>query len=77
MNLARTQRDFRMHDIASRRTSFWRDSAFAAVLLAGLPLAACQTGPGGEVATIEAAQGSSENIDSLTAVITRLSLIHI
>jgi tetratricopeptide (TPR) repeat protein len=60
-----------MLDIAGRRTSFWRDSALVAVLLAGLPLAACQTGPTGEVATIEAAQGSEQNIESLTAVITR------
>ena len=59
----------RMHDIASRRTSFWRDSALVAVLMAGLPLAACQTGPTGEMATIEAAQGSEQNIASLTAVI--------
>ena len=43
----------RMHDIASRRTGFWRHSALVAVLLAGLPLAACQTGPTGEMATIE------------------------
>ena len=60
-----------MHDIASRRTGFWRHSALVAVLLAGLPLAACQTGPGGETAPIEAAQGSEQNIASLSAVIAR------
>ena len=36
-----------------------------------LPLTGCQTGPTGELTTIEVAQGSSENISSLTAVIDR------
>ena len=36
-----------------------------------LALAGCQTGPTGELATIEVAQGSSENISSLTSVIDR------
>src|SRR3954452_24043597 len=60
-----------MDDNASRRVSFWRSSLVFAALAAGLPLAACQSGPTGEMATIEAAQGSSENIESLTAVINR------
>src|SRR4051794_34251166 len=60
-----------MHDSASRRMSFWRCSVVGAALAAGLPLAACTTGPSGEMATIEAAQGSSENIESLTSVINR------
>src|SRR5689334_1843703 len=60
-----------MHDNASRRMSVWRGGVAFAVLVTGLGLAACQSGPTGEMATIEAAQGSSENIESLTAVINR------
>ena len=44
----------------------------AAVIAAGLGLSACQSsGPTGELATIDTAQGSEQNIASLTAVIAR------
>src|SRR5690606_4339360 len=42
-----------------------------AALFAGLFLAACQGGPSGELTTIDTAQGSAQNISSLTAVINR------
>ena len=53
-----------------------RDKALAVqrrwrIALPALPLAACQTGPTGELAPIETAQGSEQNIASLTAVIAR------
>ena len=55
---------------APRRTD---PSPSPSLLAAALALAGCQTatGPLGEVAAIDAAQGSSENISSLTAVIQR------
>ena len=42
-----------------------------AALIAGLALSACQSGPTGELTTIDTAQGSEQNIASLTAVIQR------
>src|SRR5690606_19229134 len=46
-----------------------RGLAFATLLVPGLALTACQTGPAGELASIDKAQGSSENISSLSSVI--------
>ena len=43
----------------------------ALALLSGLALAGCQSMPTGEPTTIDAAQGSDQNIASLTAVIAR------
>src|SRR5690349_9795636 len=49
-----------------------RSGAIVAALLAGALLSACQSsGPSGELATIDTAQGSQQNIASLTAVIQR------
>src|SRR5690606_11159960 len=50
-----------------------RSGLAACMIAAALALAGCQTatGPLGEVAGVDAAQGSSENIASLTAVIER------
>src|SRR5689334_23155811 len=45
--------------------------AIVAALFAGLLLSACQSGPTGELTTIDTAQGSQQNIASLTAVIDR------
>ena len=51
---------------------FSRSVPVAAILLAGAALSACSTsGTVGELSTIEKAQGSSENISSLSAVIDR------
>ena len=61
-----------MHDTQAAAPFLAADCVLVrAGLLAGLPLAACQTGPTGEVATIDVAQGSEQNISSLTAVIKR------
>jgi tetratricopeptide (TPR) repeat protein len=49
----------------------WRRSAMMALALAGLALSACQSGPTGELNKIDAAQGSTENISSLSSVIAR------
>src|SRR4029079_18619398 len=49
-----------------------RGCALTAALLSGLMLAGCQTsGPTGEFNNIDKAQGSSENISSLSPVIQR------
>src|SRR6186713_3187702 len=48
-----------------------RRAALALALLGGVALSGCQTGPTGELATIDTAQGSTQNIASLTAVIER------
>src|SRR5690606_27179277 len=50
-----------------------RDGLAACITMVALALAGCQTatGPLGEVAGVDAAQGSSENIASLTSVIQR------
>jgi tetratricopeptide (TPR) repeat protein len=48
-----------------------RSGAIMAALFAGLLVSACQSGPTGELTTIDTAQGSDQNISSLTAVISR------
>ncbi|TIR33179.1 MAG: GlcNAc transferase, partial [Mesorhizobium sp.] len=53
-----------------RRTAM-RGFALTAALLSGLALAGCQTAPTGEFTNIDKAQGSAENISSLSAVIQR------
>src|SRR5262245_20413967 len=60
-----------MRDITTAARLDWRRAAFSSVILAVLPLAACQSGPAGEITTIDTAQGSSEKIASLTSVIDR------
>src|SRR5687767_7402666 len=64
------KRESGMDEMSARRRSSFRRLSAVAILLA-LPLAACQSGPVGEVASIDIAQGSEENIASLTAVIER------
>ena len=54
---------------AERRTAM-RGFAVTAAILSGLALAACQTTPAGQLANIDKAQGSSENISSLSSVIS-------
>lgn len=48
------------------RGGTWRVGFVAAAMVAALQLAACQTTPDNGFAPIDAAQGSSENISSLT-----------
>ena len=49
----------------------WRRPAVAALLLLASALAACQSSPVSDLATIDRAQSSDENISSLSAVIDR------
>ncbi|TIV93853.1 MAG: tetratricopeptide repeat protein, partial [Mesorhizobium sp.] len=60
-----------MNAITVERGTAFRGFALTAALLSGLMLAACQTAPTGEFNSIDKAQGSSENISSLSAVIQR------
>ena len=48
-----------------------RGLAAMTALASALALAACTTGPSGEVTTVDVAQGSDQNISSLTEVIER------
>ena len=57
--------------IGDRKLTRSGGAAMMAALLAGLLLSACQSGPTGELTTIDTAQGSEQNISSLTAVIDR------
>jgi hypothetical protein len=50
-----------------------RGLAATFLLFSALALTACDTVPAGELNTVDVAQGSSQNISSLTAVIQRNS----
>ncbi|TJV02157.1 MAG: GlcNAc transferase, partial [Mesorhizobium sp.] len=59
-----------MNAISVERRTAMRGFALTATLLSGLALASCQTAaPTGEFTNIDRAQGSAENISSLSAVI--------
>ena len=61
-----------MNATSVERGTALRGFALTAALLSGLALAGCQTaGPTGEFNNIDKAQGSSENISSLSGVIQR------
>ncbi len=57
--------------IGDRKLTRSGGATMMAALLAGLLLSACQSGPTGELTTIDTAQGSDQNISSLTSVIDR------
>src|SRR5690606_21271450 len=48
-----------------------RKTTLAALCVSALALSTCQSGPTGELASFDLAQGSEQNIASLTAVIDR------
>jgi hypothetical protein len=60
-----------MNALPGNRKLSGRGLAMLAAMISGFALAGCQTGPTGELTTIEVAQGSDENISSLSAVIDR------
>ncbi|TIX98126.1 MAG: GlcNAc transferase, partial [Mesorhizobium sp.] len=60
-----------MNATSVERRTVMRRFALTAALLSGLALAGCQTVPTGEFTNIDKAQGSAENISSLSAVIQR------
>ena len=53
------------------RLSPARGLAAVAALASAMALAACTTGPSGEITSVDVAQGSDQNISSLTEVIQR------
>jgi len=60
-----------MNALPRNRKLSARGIAMLAAMISGVALAGCTTTPTGELTTIEVAQGSDENISSLTAVIER------
>lgn len=60
-----------MHVLTAERGNSVNRLVLTAALLSGLALAGCQSTPTGELGSIDQAQGSSENISSLSSVVDR------